>query len=76
MLSSLSSDKCEKLTVYHHISACSANTTHCTKAQINLPVKLNKDDDFYGIVTFLPKFSIMTSYLGIVISVCWIFCAN
>ena len=49
---------------------------HCTKATINLPVKENKDYDFYGIVTFLPKFSIMTSYLGIVISVCWLFCAN
>ena len=30
-------------------------------APINLPVNQNKDDDFYGIVTFLPKFSIMTS---------------
>ena len=51
-------------------------TAHCSKAPINLPVKLNKDDDFYEIVTFFPKFSIMTSYLGIVISVFWIFCAN
>ena len=49
---------------------------HSTKAPINLPVDKNKDDDLYGIVTFLPKFSNMTSYLVIVISVCWIFCAN
>ena len=27
---------------------------HSTKAPINLPVNKNKDDDFYGIVTFLP----------------------
>ena len=51
-------------------------TAQSTKAPINLLVNKNLDDDFYGIVTFLPKFSIMTSYLGIVISVCWIFCAN
>ena len=49
---------------------------HSTKAPINLPVNKNKDFDFYGIVKVLPKFSIMTSYLGMVISVCWIFCAN
>ena len=69
----------EFLSVWAHEGKASLNlstSAHCTKAPINLPVKSNKDDDFYGIVTFLPKFSIMTSYLGIVISVCWIFCAN
>ena len=54
-------------------SECNA---HSTEAPINLPVNKNKDYEFYGIVTILPKFSIMTSYLGIVISVCWRFCAN
>ena len=37
-------------------------TANSTKAPINLPVNKQKDDDFYGIVKFLPKFSIMTSY--------------
>ena len=49
---------------------------HCTKTPINLPVKENKDDDFFEIVIFFPQFSIVTSYLGTIISVCWIFCAN
>ena len=52
------------------------SSAHSTKAPTNLLVNKNKESDFYGIVTFLPKFSIMTNYLGIVISDGWIFCAN